>query len=207
MLKLIEDNKLYFRLYFIFFILLFAYQLNNIQTDALIFFSSHRTSFGDFFFKILTRFGEEWAFIILTVFYFFTKKKNQALKIAFAGLSVLLVVQILKIVFIHDRPVTVFEQNGTLMQLKLVEGYNILRGATSFPSGHSAAGFTLGTIMAFYFNKNFYAVVLFFTLAVLVGISRVYLVAHFPEDVLFGSAIGVGIAMGIQHFMDKKAIV
>lgn len=207
MLKIIEDNKLYFRLYFIFFVLLFAYQLNNNQTDALLFFSTHRTAFGDFFFKMLTRFGEEWAFIILTLFYFFTEKKNQALKIAFAGLAVLLVTQILKIIFIHDRPVTVFEQNGTLMQLKLVEGYDILRGATSFPSGHSAAGFTLGTIMAFYFNKDIYAVILFFTLAVLVGISRVYLVAHFPEDVLFGSAIGVSLAIGIQHFMNKKVIV
>ncbi len=207
MLKIIEDNKLYFKLYFAFFILLFAYQLTRSQTDALIFFSAHRTNFNDFFFKTLTRLGEEWAFVVLTLLYFFNKKKNQALKIALSGLAVILVTQVLKTVLAHDRPFTVFEQNNYLAHIQLVKGYEILRGATSFPSGHSAAGFALGTIMAFYFNKSFRAVILFFTLAVFVGISRVYLVAHFPEDVLFGSAIGVGIAIGIQYFMDKKAIV
>ena len=207
MLKIIDDNKLYFRLYFAFFILLFIYQLTQYQADALIYFSNHRTGFSDFSFKMLTHFGEEWAYIIVVFFFIIRKKKQQAGRIGLAGLTILVVTQILKLLFAHDRPVTFFEHNHYLNNIHLVNGYDILRGTNSFPSGHSAAGFALWTLMAFYFHKNFKAVILFFTLAALVGISRVYLVAHFPEDVLFGSAVGVGVAIGIQHFTTKKAIV
>jgi membrane-associated phospholipid phosphatase len=201
MLKVIQENTLYFRFYLAFFTLLFIYQLTQYQADALIFFSNHRTDFNDFFFKTLTRFGEEWAYLAVILGFLFSKKRKQALKILLAGLGILLVTQILKLVFAHDRPVTFFEQQNYLSYINLVQGVDILRGSNSFPSGHSAGGFALWTLMAFYFNKNIWAVVLFFTLAVLVGVSRMYLVAHFPEDVLLGSAIGVGIAIGIQYFM------
>jgi membrane-associated phospholipid phosphatase len=207
MLKIIDDNKLYFRLYLAFFIALFAYQLTGYQADALIYFSHHRTGFNDFFFKTITHFGEQWAYLVIVALFIFKEKKKQALKIALAGLVILIVSQILKMLFAHDRPVTFFEQVGYLNQIHLVNGAEILRGKNSFPSGHSASGFALWTLMALYFNKKVQAVVIFFTLAVLVGISRVYLVAHFPEDVLLGSAIGVGVALGIQHFTSQKAIV
>jgi membrane-associated phospholipid phosphatase len=207
MLKIIDQNKLYFRLYFAFFTLLFIYQLAEYQADALIFFSNHRTGLSDFFFKTITHFGEQWAYLIIAALFFFKEKKKQALKIVLAGLAILVVSQILKWLFAHDRPVTFFENMGYLNQIHLVNGAEILRGKNSFPSGHSAAGFALWSLMAFYFNKKTQAVVIFFTLAVLVGISRMYLVAHFPEDVLFGSAIGIAVALGIQHFTRKKVIV
>ena len=203
MLKIIEANTLYFRLYFTFFILLFSYQLNFYQADALFFFSNHRIPEADFLFKILTKFGEEWAFIVLTIFFFIGQDKKMALKTASAGILVLIVTQILKAFFAHDRPVTVLEQGSVLDQIQLVSGYDILRGGNSFPSGHSAAGFAVWTLMAFHFQKNSSIVVLLFSLAVLVGVSRVYLVAHFPEDVLLGSAIGVGIAVMVTYFIEK----
>ena len=204
MLKIIEANKLYFSLYFAFFILLFSYQLSFYQSDALIFLSNHRTAMADFSFKTITYLGEEWAFIGLTLFFYLAGNKKQAVKIACTGMSVLIVAQILKLIFAHDRPYTVFETGSVLNQIHLVEGYEILRGQNSFPSGHSAAGFALWTIMAFHFQKSKQAVVLLFSLAVLIGVSRVYLVAHFPEDVLLGSAIGVAIALIVQDFIDKN---
>jgi hypothetical protein len=75
MLAIIEKNKYYFRLYIVFFALLFLYQLIYHQSDALLFFSDRRSTFGDFFFKTMTRFGEEVAYIALTALYLLRKER------------------------------------------------------------------------------------------------------------------------------------
>lgn len=57
----------------------------------------------------------------------------------------------------------------------------------SFPSGHTTAGF--GTAIVFmYINKKLGILALMF--AVLMGISRMYLMVHFPTDVIVGAIIG-----------------
>jgi len=57
----------------------------------------------------------------------------------------------------------------------------------SFPSGHTAAVFALACIV----RKEFPALVpLFWIMAVLIGISRVYVGAHFLSDVITGAGLG-----------------
>ena len=44
-------------------------------------------------------------------------------------------------------------------------------------------------------------------LAVLVGISRVVLIAHYPSDVLFGAYLGIATAiLAKRHYFDKRNI-
>ncbi len=58
----------------------------------------------------------------------------------------------------------------------------------SFPSGHTSS-FAAATALATFYPK---AAPLVFTLATLVGASRVHLGQHFPSDVAAGAVIGVG---------------
>lgn len=58
----------------------------------------------------------------------------------------------------------------------------------SFPSGHSAAAFTLAS--SFYFNKNKFGKWLFI-FAIIMAFTRLYLYVHFPTDVLAGAFIGI----------------
>ncbi len=65
----------------------------------------------------------------------------------------------------------------------------IRAGDASFPSGHTASSFAAATALATFYPN---ATPLVFTLATLVGASRVHLGHHFPSDIAAGAMIGVG---------------
>lgn len=57
----------------------------------------------------------------------------------------------------------------------------------SFPSGHTAAGFSLATNYAMFYPQFVLPLALY---AVLVGVSRIYLGQHYPTDILAGAILG-----------------
>lgn len=57
----------------------------------------------------------------------------------------------------------------------------------SFPSGHTNAAVTAAAIM-FYMNKKFGIVMIVF--AFLMAFSRLYLLVHYPSDIIAGALIG-----------------
>lgn len=70
-------------------------------------------------------------------------------------------------------------------------------GPNSFPSGHSLGAFALFSLLAFFLPKRSGYVTAMFFLAISVGVSRVYLVQHFWQDVYAGSLVGVVLAMAV----------
>lgn len=60
----------------------------------------------------------------------------------------------------------------------------------SFPSGHSAASFAAAHALAHFYPRQRIPL---YTVAALVGLSRIRVGHHFPSDVAVGSAIGLGI--------------
>lgn len=74
-------------------------------------------------------------------------------------------------------------------------------GNYSFPSGHTASAFAGATLLGIYFpkGKRFFRAV-----AALTGISRIYVGAHYPGDVMSGGFIGAGLARAIHAFFFGK---
>lgn len=108
-----------------------------------------------------------------------SRKKSAALSSFAAYCWVGILVQVMKYSVHRLRPPAVMPDIYIL-------GPALLKN--SFPSGHTAAAFTMATVLAAYYPQFKYA---FFAIAVLVGYSRIYLGVHFPLDVLFGALVGV----------------
>ncbi|MCH7551998.1 phosphatase PAP2 family protein [Patescibacteria group bacterium] len=74
--------------------------------------------------------------------------------------------------------------------------------SSSFPSGHAAFFFALGTILWFY-NKK--AGTLFLLGAAILSGARVLAFLHWPSDILAGAVIGIVSAIVIMQFSKKIA--
>ena len=72
----------------------------------------------------------------------------------------------------------------------------------SFPSGHTLASFEAATVLMIR-NKKMGIPAL--VLACLIAFSRLYLYVHYPTDVLFSVAMGIGIAFLGNFLADKGA--
>ncbi len=98
------------------------------------------------------------------------------------GLTDIIAAQLIKPFFMRLRP-----------SHALVDGINLLvskGGKYGFVSNHSANMFCAAVILG-YFYKNWKLPV--FTLAALIGFSRIYVGVHYPYDVIFGGVLGYAI--------------
>jgi undecaprenyl-diphosphatase len=87
----------------------------------------------------------------------------------------------------------------------------------SFPSGHSMLAavvyLTLGALLSRVLGSTrakVYVIALAMFLALLVGISRIYLGAHYPSDVLAGWAAGLGWALGcslLARYLQRRGMM
>lgn len=67
-------------------------------------------------------------------------------------------------------------------------------GGSSFPSGHSAAAFSVATVVARRYSNHVWAPVLAYGMATVISLSRITGREHFPSDVFVGSVIGYATA-------------
>jgi membrane-associated phospholipid phosphatase len=104
-----------------------------------------------------------------------------AYELVLGTLTLWLVVELIKVLIHRSRPF------NKLQNAKVVGTRE--RGC-SFPSGHTTQAFFTSTLIIHYINANFFIVMILYAISLLVGITRIYVGAHFPRDVFAGAILG-----------------
>ena len=167
--------------------------------ELLFFFSAQRHPFWDAWFKYGTQLGEPLAYLFFTVVFLFRKWRH-AIAIPLLGGLVTITSYLSKKGFGQPRPRQYFSDLGVFDQLQLIEGVKVHGGSNSFPSGHTMSAFALFTFVALCATDKRWSAIGLLGIAVWVGLSRVYLVQHFFQDIVAGAFIGVLLALVWYQF-------
>ncbi len=160
-------------------------------------FNAYHSPFWDQFFKYYT----DWSLPIMGAILLYIIIKNHTFKVLnFLALSFLVTsiigIFVKRVFFIHvHRPTFYFQEKG--IPLHVVEGVTSQIPYT-YPSGHSANAFMLMMICSM-LTQNKWNQILFFTLAVLVAFSRIYLSKHFVIDTIGGMVLGVSCTVMLYY--------
>ncbi|MBR9921322.1 MAG: phosphatase PAP2 family protein [Bacteroidetes bacterium] len=203
MKKFLNDNILYF-ICFSVYALLGAILLFNIEQGDLIFYASdNRTMFANTFFIYGTRLGEVAMYILLVCLFMFFQVRL-AVAVGATGILTMIVSFVSKAFFMHDRPAAFLRKHDLFDRINIIDGVDLHSGATSFPSGHTMSAFALFSLLAFFLprNRKFFGVLLFFV-AVVVALSRIYLVQHFLKDIYLGAWMGLLLAILMYYVFDR----
>ena len=165
--------------------------------EILYFLESIRIPGLNEFMLLITRLGEETAFLVLALVIFWCVDKYQGYYVLGVGMLGNLANQFLKIACRVPRPWVRDPEFTVLGNAKeAATGY-------SFPSGHTqtAVG-TFGCIATA--TRRRWVRILCIAVAVTVGISRMYLGVHYPSDVLVGGGMALVMVLLLRPMMTEK---
>ena len=164
----------------------FLYLLENIRIPVL-----------NEFMLLITRFGEETAFLVAALIVFWCVDKRKGYYVMAVGFVGTMANQFLKLLCRVPRP-WVLDPEFTILEeaREAATGY-------SFPSGHSqtAVG-TFGSIARVTQNRWVRGICI--AIAVLVPFSRMYVGVHTPADVLVGSGMALILVFGLNPVVLDK---
>lgn len=117
---------------------------------------------------------------IALILYLFSDRVLSS-ELVLGTLTLWLVVEMVKFLVHRSRPFI------RLTQARII-GYRAV--GRSFPSGHTSQAFFMAALLAQHFHSSVWVVFLLYASAVLVGITRMVVGAHYPRDVLAGAILG-----------------
>ena len=139
---------------------------------------------------VITQIGGIGFITPLVIIAYVLGRPRFAIDLTLGTLTLLFVVTLIKAIADRARPFNL------LLETKVI-GWKA--AGLSFPSGHTTQSFFIATVTINYFHLPLAAAVVLYGIALTVGITRVYLGAHYPRDVMAGAILGlIWGAMGVM---------
>lgn len=173
--------------FFVFFLVLalsVIWQLGSKLDDLVFLFlnvKGSRTKLSDTLMEVFTQIGNGVFAVLLAGAFYLSGQRTFAFQFVLGTFTLWLTVEAIKLLIGRKRPFYVLT-TARIVGNKAM-GY-------SFPSGHTSQAFYLATILSQNFELPWYGVLGLYLLAVLTGITRIYLGAHYPKDVIAGAFLG-----------------
>ena len=190
----LKNNRFFFTFFAFWQGVLLIYLFYFPKGQEFLFLDRFHHLYLDVFFKSITFLGDWPAYIFALAFLFSKLKFRAFFVILLVSILVPITSYISKAYFKHPRPIHFFQDKPLFNDLQKVDGVVLHTGFSSFPSGHTMSAFAVFSLLAFFASHSKRQIFLFFSLAILVAASRVYLIQHFVEDVWMGSLMGVMLA-------------
>lgn len=165
----------------------------DFEMDLMRFLQNLRTDFLNNLFECITMLGEETLLIVLVAIIYFAIDKHLAYRLFFVTASSAGTNSIIKNIVKMPRPFATGEI--TCVRPDTATGY-------SFPSGHTQTFATWSPVLAMRLKKRWLNIIVGIAIF-LVALSRVFLGAHYPSDVLVGMMIGIFFAFAGNYLYDK----
>lgn len=148
---------------------------------------------------LITRLGEETAFLVAALIVFWCLDKNRGYYLMGVGFTGTIVNQFLKLLCKVPRPWVLDPGfNAVEEAIPAATGY-------SFPSGHSQSAVGVFGGLAMTTRQKVYQWI-FIAIAVMVPLSRMYLGVHTPADVLVGGLSALALVLLLRYLNDGKYI-
>lgn len=128
-----------------------------------------------------TQIGSGIAALVISLILFLTSDRLVVYELILGTLTLWIMVELVKALVRRSRP------NIRVTQTRIV-GYQA--SGRSFPSGHTSQAFFMATLMTSHFHASAWVMFILYAIALLVGITRMYVGAHYPRDVLAGAILG-----------------
>lgn len=155
----------------------------RIDVWVFMYFNMHgrRAPWFDGVMLAFTQIGNGIFAMATAVLLFFRVDHLLAYEIALGTLTLWLVVELLKVMIHRTRP---------YIKLNNIRIVGSLASGRSFPSGHTSQSFFMATLLSHYYQVDIIVWLGLYAIALLVGITRIYVGMHYPRDVIGGAILG-----------------
>jgi undecaprenyl-diphosphatase len=161
----------------------------SLQMAAVDLLNPDKPSPLDYPFLFISLFGD-WRVLGGMTALVFLQRRDAGKRLALLFLVTMALLVPLKLIIQEPRPPVVSDE---------IRGVGGVGDSSSFPSGHATLAFAYASLLTWTYGRGR----CFYSFALLIALSRIYLGQHYPLDIAFGAGLGL-LSAHLTKFIYRK---